>query len=229
MALSLIDLVNDALATLGEQPIVNLEKENATSTSILVRMKYPLIQRAILMEADWNCARITQQLARLADPPQSGYGYQYQYQLPTDPECLQIQQISVDNGESYIDLNSYYNWNAGPKEAIFDTDGDRLLCNSETVWIKYTGLVDVSRFDPFLQAAFSAQLAAELAYAIPASASLVQLLEQIAVRKLKKAKSRNALERNILRPDGEVIAVRRNGPDRYLRVDMSDQAEDTDG
>lgn len=223
MALSLIDIVNDALASLGEQPIVNLDKENATSTSILVRMKYPLVQRALLMEADWNCARITQKLSRLASPPKMGW--QYVYQLPTDPECLHIQQISIDDGETFIDLNAYYNWNSGPKEALFDIDGDNLLCNSETVWVKYTGLVDPAKFDPFLASAFSAQLAAELAYAIPASASLAQYLAQVANTKLKKAKSRNALDRHILRPEGEVIGIRFGKGDRFVRVDMSEEAE----
>lgn len=223
MALALIDLVNDALATLGEQPIVNLDKDHATSTSILVNMKWPIIQRTILMEADWNCARITQKLARLANPGIKGW--KYAFQLPTDPECLHIQQISIDEGESFVDLNAYYNWHRGPKEALFDLDGDMLLCNSPVVWIKYTGLVDPSRFDPFLAAAFSAQLAAELAYAIPASASLSQLLMQEANRKLKKAVSRNALDRNIVRPEGEVIGIRRRGYDGYVRVDMSSEAE----
>lgn len=223
MALSLIDIVNDALATLGEQPIVNLEKENATSTAILLRMKYPLVQRAILMEADWNCARITQQLSRLASPPKRGYAYVFQ--LPTDPECLGVRQISIDGGETFIDLNAYYNWNAGPKEAIFDIDGDTLLCNSEVVWIKYTGLIDPAKMDPFLASAFSAHLAAELAYAIPASASLAQYLEQIANRKLKKAKSRNALDRNIIQPEGEVVGIRYTDRDSSIRVDMSEEAE----
>lgn len=224
MALALIDVVNDALATLGEQPVANLDKENATSTSILVRMKYPLVQRAILMEADWNCARVTQKLSRLATESPSK-GYAYVYQLPTDPECLQVHQISIDDGETFIDLNAYYNWNAGPKEAIFDIDGDTLLCNSLNVWVKYTGLVDVAKFDPFLASAFSAQLAAELAYAIPASASLGQYLESVANKKLKKAKSRNALDRNILRPEGEVVGIRFGGPEKGLRVDMSEEAE----
>lgn len=223
MALSLIDLVNDALATLGEQPIVNLEKENATSTAILVRMKYPLIQRSLLMEADWNCARITQKLSRLSE--RSIRGFQYSFQLPTDPECLQIQQISVDNGETFLDLNAYFNWNQGPKEAIFDIDEDKLLCNSETVWVKYTGLIDPAKFDPFLASAFSAKLAAELAYAIPASASLGQYLEQIANKKLRKAKSRNALTRNILHPEGEVIGIRFTNTGEKIRVDMSEEAE----
>lgn len=223
MALTLIDLANDALATLGEQPIVNLEKENATSTAILVRMKYPIIQRAILMEADWNCARITTKLVKLAGTKKQGY--EYAYQMPADPECLHITQVSLDDGESFIDLNAYYNWNAGPKEALFDRDGDRILSNHDNLWIKYTGLVDVSKFDPFLAAAFSAQLAAELAYAIPASASLAQYLEKVANTKLKKAKSRNALDRNIIQPEGEVIGIRFVNRDRSLRVDMTDQME----
>lgn len=225
MALSLIDIVNDALATLGEQPIVNLEKENATSTATLVRMKYPLVQRALLMEADWNCARRTQKLSRLAYPPMSGY--QYAFQLPTDPECLHVQQISIDGGDSFVDLNAYYNWNAGPKESIFDIENDMLFCNSPEVWIKYTGLIDPAEFDPYLQAAFSAQLAFELAYAIPASASFAQYLETVAKKKLNKAKSRNALDRNILRPEGEVIGIRYGGPEteKFMRVDMSEEQE----
>lgn len=222
MALALIDLVNDALATLGEQPVVSLDKENATSTVTLIRMKYPIIQRTILMEADWNCARITAKLSRLADPPKRGW--QYSFQLPTDPECLHVHQISIDDGMHFIDLNEYYNFHAGPKESLFDRDGDVLLCNSPSVWIKYTGLVDVSHFDPFLAAAFSAQLAAELAYAIPASASLAQLLLQEANRKLKKAVSRNALDRNVVRPQGEVIGIRHWGYGGHVRVDMSSEA-----
>jgi hypothetical protein len=224
MAIGLIEIVNDALATLGEQPIVDLKKEHATSTSILINQKYPLVQRTLLMEDDWNCARITTQLPKVKAT--TNRGYKYTFRLPVSPECLGIRQISLDNGETFIDLNAYYNMNAGPKEALFDIDQDYLLCNAETVWIKYTGLIDPASFDPFLASAFSARLAAELAYAIPASTSLAQYLDQIANKKLKKAKSRNALTRNIINPDGEVLGSRYGGSsDRYLRVDMSEEME----
>ena len=94
------------------------------------------------------------------------------------------------------------------------------------MWIKYTGLVDAAMLDPFLASAFSARLAAELSYAIPASTSLAQYLDQIANKKLKKAKSRNALNRNILNPEGEVIGCRYHGhSDRHVRVDMSEEME----
>lgn len=223
MALGLIDLVNDALATLGEQPIVDIDAEHATSTTILVRCKYPLVQRALLMEADWNCARKTKKLHKL-DVPNTN-GYKHTYQLPKDPECLQVQQISFD-GERYVDVSNYYNWHKGPRELDFDVDGDTLLANADQVWIKYTALIDPGFFDPLLATAFSARLAAELSYAIPASASLGQYLEQVANKKLKKAVCRNALNRNIARPEGEVIGIRWAGEvDKHLRVDMSEEME----
>ena len=206
MALSIVDVVNNALASLGEQPIVNLDRNNATSTAILIRQKYPLVLQSLLMEADWNCARFTTKLARIQS---HGYGgYQYVYQLPTDPECLHVVQISLDAGRTYIDLNAYYNWNAGPKKALFDIDRNYLLCNAPTVYIKYIGNVGVSSLDPLLASAFSAQLATELAYAITASINLYQQLFQEARRKLAKAKSRNALDRNIRHGVGDVIAIR---------------------
>ena len=49
-------------------------------------------------------------------------------------------------------------------------------------------------------------------------------LEQLANKKLKKAKSRNALNRNIIHPEGEVIGVR-GGTDLFIRVDMTEEME----
>ena len=206
MGLAIVDVVNDALASLGEQPIVNLDKNNATSTAILIRQKYPLVLRSLLLEADWNCARFTAKLACISS---YGYGgYKYVYQLPTDPECLHVVQISLDGGKTYIDLNAYYNWNSGPKKALFDIDKNFLLCNSNPVYIKYTGAVGVSSLDPLVASAFSSMLATELAYAVTASVTLYQQLFNISRRKLAKAKSRNALDRNIRRGEGDAIAVR---------------------
>ena len=94
------------------------------------------------------------------------------------------------------------------------------------MYIKYTADIDPAKFDAALADAFAAQLAAELAYALPASAALADYREKIARRKLKEARSLNARERNIGRPEGDVISVRYTGLGRNLRVDMSDEAED---
>ena len=222
MASSLLDMVNKALANLGQQPIVNLESTNTTPTAILVQSSVPIITEAILTEADWNCARKTAKLVKMANV--KPMGWKNAFALPTEPPCLQIVQISLDGGETFIDLNDYYNHNAGPKEALFDVDEKYLLTNADAVSIKYTALVDHSKFDAGLADAFSARLAAELCYAITASAANAEYLHKVAEKKLRKAKSRNALNRNIIRPEGEVIGVR-GGESSYIRFDMGDEAE----
>lgn len=223
MASSLLDMVNKALATLGQQPLVNLESTNTTPTAILVKNSVSITTEAILTEADWNCARTTAKLIKKANTNKA-LGWKNSFAIPTDPQCLQVVQISLDNGYTFIDLNDYYNYNAGPKESLFDIDGNQILSNAEAVTIKYTALVDHSKFDAALADAFSARLAAELCYAITASTSNAEYLQKIAERKLRKAKSRNALNRNIVRPEGEVIGVR-GGESSYIRFDMGDEAE----
>lgn len=220
MGVALIDLVNSALATLGEQPLVDLETQNATSNAILVKAKVPVLLRALLMETDWNCARITSKLSKISESPKNGY--LYTFQLPTDPVFLKIVQISIDAGETFIDTDAYYNGGDGAMADIFDIDGDKLLSDSPTVTIKYTGQVDAARFDPLLASAFEAHLSAEMAYAITASASLAESLNKLANKKTNKAKSRNALNRNPAQQEGAVISSRyRGNSDRFLRCDMS--------
>lgn len=222
MGVALIDLVNSALASLGEQPLVNLETQNATSNAILVKAKIPVLTRALLMDSDWNCARVTAKLSRLSESPKNGY--LYTYQLPTEPPFLKVVQISVDQGATFIDTDAYYN--GGDMSEIFDIDGDKLISDFDSVWIKYTGQVDHARFDPLLASAFEAHLAAEMAFAITASASLAENLTRLANKKTNKAKSRNALNRNPAKREGDAIGARyRGSSDRFIRCDMSAEAE----
>lgn len=222
---ALVELVNAALVTIGQEPIVSLDNTDTVSPTVTaVRAKVDIIKRKLLRANDWNCARVTAKLARLAD--KTTFGWQYAYQLPRDPECLRVVQISIDGGENYIDLDEYYNRNAGPKEALFDVDGEILFCNSDSAYIKYTADIDPAQFDASLAAVFVAQLAAELAYTLPASISLAEHMMKIARREMKEAKSLNARERNILRPEGEVIGIRYGTGRPILRVDMSEEYED---
>ena len=220
-----IDLINAALVSIGQEPIVSLDNiENVSPVVTAVKAKTDIVKRKLLRCNDWNCARITTPLALIIEPTNTR-GWKYAYQLPTAPECLRVVQISIDKGETYIDLDDYYNRNAGPKEALFDLDGTILLCNIEDVYIKYTADIDAARFDASLASAFVAQLAAELAYTLPASVSLADYMSRLAKQELKSAKSINARERNIVRPEGEVIGIRYGSGiwEDHLRVDMSDE------
>lgn len=223
-----IDLINAALVSIGQEPIQSLANvEDVSPVVTAVKAKTDIVKRELLRCNDWNCARVTTSLARLSDNVDTR-GWKYAYQLPTAPECLRVVQISVDKGESYVDLDDYYNRNAGPKEALFDLDGDILLSNIEDVYIKYTADIDAAKFDATLASAFVAQLAAELSYTLPASVSLADYMTRLARQKLKSAKSANARERNIIRPEGEVIGIRYGdwNSTKSLRVDMSDELEE---
>lgn len=223
---ALIDLVNAALVKIGQEPIVSLNKiEDISPTVTAVRSQVYVVKRKLLRMNDWNCARITVKLSRVASSVAENLGWDYAYVLPEDPECLRIVQISIDGGKRFIDLDDYYNRNAGLRETLFDVDRNYLLCNAESVFIKYTGDIDAAQFDSALASAFVAMLASELAYSLPASVSLAEYLYKVAKQELRNAKSINARERNILRPEGEVIGIRYSDSDRCLRVDMSDQEE----
>lgn len=222
---ALIDLVNAALVTIGQDTIASLTTSSTTSPiATAVNAKVNLVKRKLLRINDWNCVRRTAKLTQLSTGAETS-GWAYKFSLPSDPECLRVVQISVDSGKTYIDLDEYYNRNSGPKETLFDIDGAYLLCNVTPVYIKYTADLDASYFDPALASAFVAALAAELAYSIPASVSLAEYLQRMAKIELKNAKSANARERNILRPEGDVISIRYGYSDKGIRVDMSDQEE----
>lgn len=219
---ALIDLVNAALVKIGQDPIITLDNNEAISPTVtMVRSTVDITKREILRINDWNCARKTIKLTKLANHTNSGW--EYAYQLPTNPECLRVVQISVDDGDTYIDLDEYYNHNKGLVEHLFDIDGSTLLSNTDNIWIKYTADIDAANFDATLASAFVAQLAADLAYALPASVSLADYLTKIARQKLKAARSANARERNRLRPEGDVIGIRYGYGEKQLRVDMSDE------
>jgi hypothetical protein len=220
-----IDLVNSALISIGQEPIVALEDADYMSPVVVaVKHKTDLVRRELLRSNDWNCARTTAKLAEVL--MDNNYtGWKHVFQLPADPECLRVVQISVDGGQTYIDLDDYYNYNRGPREALFDIDGKQILSNSPEIYIKYTADIDPAKFDSVLAPAFVAMLAAELSYCLPASVSLSEYMTKVARQKLKSAKSLNARERNIHRPEGEVINVRYGYSDRHLRVDMSDELD----
>ena len=219
---ALIELVNAALVSIGQEPVVSLDDDSTVSATVTaVRALVNICKRELLRACDWNCARVTRRLVKLA-PSREIIGWKYAYRLPEDPECLRVVQISIDGGETFIDLDEYYNRNAGPKESLFDIDGANLVCNAEDVCIKYTGDIDVSLFDANLASAFVAALAAELCYTLPASVSLAEYRSRIARQKLKTARSNNALDRNTGDKVGEVLGARYYGSmDDRLRVDMT--------
>jgi len=77
---SLVDVVNDALASIGESPIAGLD--DPTTKAQICATHVPIVLRAMLFDHRWNFNYTRVALAPDATPPVSGF--QYQYTLPPD-------------------------------------------------------------------------------------------------------------------------------------------------
>ena len=62
------DLINAALVSIGQEPIVSLDNvEDISPTVTAVKAKVDIVKRKLLRCNDWNCARVTTSLAQLAN------------------------------------------------------------------------------------------------------------------------------------------------------------------
>lgn len=215
-------IINAALATLGQEPIVSLDDETSAQSSVKMMLsKFDIAYREFLASHDWNCARKYVRLNQLSEC--NNKGWKYCFALPTTPEIMRISQISVNEGDLYYDTNAYYNSYSGGQATYYDIAGGYLYSNYAPIYISYIGLIDPAELDPLVAAAFSYMLASELAYAIPASVTLADYLYQIYRKKLRAAKSADALSRNTPKYDGDVIRARRGFGGPEVVVDHSDE------
>lgn len=171
---SVVEICNKALSLLGQETIVSLD--DTSPQAYACRTHWPLLRDEVLRGHKWNCATKRANLGRLTQTP--SFEYNYYYQLPAD--YLMITEIV-------------------PKQE-FEIEAGLLLCNSDSVSIKYVRAEDDStKYDSQLSAAFSFLLAAELAYQTTSSASLSEGFRKIGGEKLLDAKATDAFEGK--RPD----------------------------
>lgn len=138
-----VEVCNIALVSLGADPIMEMgeDNENARRLNVL----YGPTLKDLLRLHPWNFALWRTSLAQLTETP--AFGYTYYYQLPSDYE-----RVVEINGQVDID---------------YVIEGDRLLCDEETVELRYIRHVtDPTKFDSNFTILFAARLAAEIAYAI---------------------------------------------------------------
>jgi len=182
MALSVVDICNDALLKLGHSPIISLDNPQGEEglaigkpTKVtLLNAFYPKVRDAVLRAYPWNCAIERQQLSRLVETP--AFGFTYQFQLPQDPYCLRV--LKLDD-----------------EEAVYKIEGRKLLCDNGTVKIKYISqVIDVALFDSLLSEAITARLSAELDYPITGSTSHSGAMWQLYEAKLREARTMDGME-----------------------------------
>lgn len=152
MAASETEIVNIALARIGEKSILALtdDSDRARVASAL----FAVTRDEVLAAGEWNEATKRDSLAQLAGSPK--YGFARQFQIP--PDCLRILETDDDS----------FPWRR---------EGNTLVTDRSSVSIKYIfRLTDPTKFSPALTSALAYRLASDMAETIAGKASLQKLM-----------------------------------------------------
>jgi len=191
-------LANRALAHLGESAITDI----ADTTSKHARICNEFVQQVIdehLREHRWNCAIARATLSELETAP--NHGFTNAFQLPSD--FLRLLEL---NGEQFN----------GSDEFLEIEEGQRLLTDQSTAYIRYVKRITVPEFDPMLAKAVALGLAVEIAIPLTANLQLQGQLATLHARAITRAKSVDAVETGSRenRPMDRILA---NSPLRQSR------------
>lgn len=188
-----VEIVNNALSLLGDNPIVSLDDDNVRAR--IANTMYGPTRDAVLRAHPWNCAITRAALPLISNAPL--YGFSNQYQLPTDPYCLRV--LSLNEVQEYGDPGD-----------VFKIEGRQLLTNEGTANIRYIArITDPNQYDTLLYECLSARLAAKLCYPVTGSTSLAQAMIALYEGFLKEARTINGQEGSPDRSDVTILSALR--------------------
>jgi len=166
-----VNICNITLRMLGAKRITSLEDE--TDPARVLNDVYDRILDEVLAAYPWNFAIHRASLSQLSETPT--YGYDYAYALPTS--CLRV--ISVQDQE-------YTDW---------EQEDNKLLTNEDSINVRYISReVDPTKYSSYFIQAFTARLAAEIAFPLTGDAGLANNKFEEYQLKLSQAKSTNSQE-----------------------------------
>lgn len=175
MADSVIEICNNALQDLGEDPIMSLVDESKGAR--LCNRRWPASRDAVLRAHPWNCCMAQAELAASVEAP--CWRWERQYVLPTD--CLRVVRVAGADGTKVRD---------------WEIQGQVVLCNEPApLMLAYVRREEnPKRYDSLLSEVLSARLAAMLAYPLTGSTSLADSLWAAYQDKLGEARGIDARE-----------------------------------
>lgn len=183
---SVVGIINNALNIIGASNITALD-ENSKTARVMNQM-FENVRDDVFRAHPWNCLIRRATLAQEVTAP--AFDYAYQYALPTDPYCLRV--LEFQNGAMTY---PYENLVGMGNKPFFVIEGRKLLTDSGTARIKYVArITDPTQYDAGLVSVLAARLAAETAYAITGSTSVVQIADALYDRKLREARFSDATE-----------------------------------
>lgn len=176
---SVVDLYNQALSMLGDQPISSVTED--TEGARLCHRRYEYCRDSVLRAYPWNGTIVRVRLAQNAATP--AWGYDHYYNLPAD--CLTVRKMQ----EADEDGADWKVENTGTGRAI--------ATDSDTCHIQYQKrITDLTQLEPLLREAIAARLAAEIAYPLTSSSTVQAQMWELYRMKLREAKGIDAQEGN---------------------------------
>lgn len=147
-----VSICNEALIALGEKTIASLTEESKAAR--LCNIKYERVRDDVLIDHIWGFAQQRAVLEVSDETPEwTEDSMTVMYDRPTD--CLKINFVSIES-------------------AIVKIEGDKILSDTSGLKIKYTeSVTDTTKFFPKFIEALVAKLAAEMAFALTASRTLM--------------------------------------------------------
>ena len=169
---SVVDICNSALNLIGASNILSLTEDSKSAR--ICNQRYINVRDATFRSHPWNCLLRRATLA--SDTETHHFDFSNQFTLPTDPFCLRVLQLQ-------------------DQDLVYKVEGRKILANTTEIKLLYVARVeDPNEYDQLLVEALAARLAADIAYALVNSASLMMQLNQMYKAKLVEARFVDANE-----------------------------------
>lgn len=155
---SKVQICNMAISRLSGNTITSLE-DNTTEAKLCNTLFDDLADRAMI-QGSWATTITRTALAATTNTP--AYGFTHEFQLPVDPKCLKVLDISEEP--------------IGSEE--YKIEGDKLLSDSSVMKIRYIArLTDTEDYGPLLTEAIESLLGSYLAIPVAGDKTLAKELK----------------------------------------------------
>lgn len=178
-----VEIVNIALARLGESPVQSLDE--GTVPANMAKLLFDSARRSTLRDYNWSFALAVSPLARLAETPAD---FRYAYALPVD--CLRAIRLRG--------------------EIPFAVRGRELVTNAcgKPVLEYIADVTDETKFDSKFAEALSYKLASELAMPVKGSSELMASYANAYQSHILQAAAESARETRVRPPENPYLDAR---------------------
>lgn len=177
MADTKVDICARALIMIGAQPISSFD--DGSTEALVASNIYENITQSILCRHRWRFATEQQQLSLLADAPTGRW--EYAYQLPTSPDLLQLNTITV--ADVPIEYSRY-----GDKVFVNGYDSQSALIAD------YVFRQDESEFPAYFKLGLEYTLASIFAGSVARDAAMIKQFSDLAERQILIGKNTDSQE-----------------------------------